>query len=364
MRMAGADLSGLRDYFKHFADVHVAASSPLYAVLARKVARDDALLTFAAQATPGQPAANLLFAAVQYVLREAGDDEPLRSYYPTLGGTRAAHDGDPAALFEDFVWRHQDRLLPLFSTKITNTNEVGRCGVLVAGFKRAAMEAGEALHMIELGPSVGLNLSWDRFYYRHGAVEMGPKDSPVRIAPELRGAMPSHLDGLMPEVASRCGIELNPAPVADEETLRWQLALIFPEHVDRARRLEGAFAIARDLQPRIIEGDAVARISEVIEGLPPGGAVCVYHSQTTYQIPPARRAELSDRLMQAGRVRPIWRVGFEWLDGARGQASGDHVLGLARYREGSRSYQHVAFCDPHGRWLEWGPEPAEETDRL
>jgi len=362
--MAGSDLSGLRDYFQHFADVHVAVSSPLYAVLARRVASSEALLTFAAKATPGQPPANLLLASVQYLLRVGAEDEPLRAWYPTLGGTRAANEGDPGALFEDFIWAHKAEILPLLSTKITNTNEVGRCGVLTAGFKLAADEAGTPLHMVEIGPSVGLNLSWDKFHYAHGAVVMGPVNSPVRIAPAMRGAQPPHLDGILPAVASRRGIELNLAPIGEEETLRWQLALVFPEHVERAARLEGAFRIVREMRPQIIEGDAVALIGGVIDSLPNDGAVCVYHSQATYQIPHDQRAALSDILAEAGKARPIWRVGFEWLGGARATESGDHALGLARYDGGARSYQHLAFCDPHGRWLEWGPTPPEDTDHL
>jgi len=362
--MADSDLRGLRDYFQHFADVHVAVASPLYAALARKVASNDELLEFASRATRGQPPANLLLASVQYLLRMGPDDEPLRAYYPTLGGSRAAHDGDPAALFEAYIQANRKAILPLLSTKITNTNEVGRCGVLAAGFKLAANEAGASLHMIEIGPSVGLNLSWDRFHYRHGTVEMGVSDSPVRIAPELKGPMPPHLDGAMPMVASRRGIELNLSPVDEEETLRWQLALVFPEHVDRAARLSAAFAVAREMQPQIIEGDAVKLIAEVIASLPQDGAVCVYHSQTTYQMPQDKRTALSESLKEAGRKRPIWRVGFEWLDGARTIESSDHALGLARYQNGQRSYQHLAFCDPHGRWIEWGPTPPEDNDRL
>jgi len=362
--MAESDLRGLRDYFQHFADVHVAVSSPLYAALARKVASNDELLEFASFVTPGQPPANLLLASVQYLLRLGRHDEPLRAYYPTLGGTRTVKDGDPATLFETYVCGNRKAILPLLSTKITNTNEVGRCGVLAAGFKMVANEARTPLHMIEIGPSVGLNLSWDGFHYRHGMVEMGPADSMVQIQPEIKGEMPPHLDGLLPAVASRRGIELNPSDAENEETLLWQLALVFPEHVERANRLAAAFEITQAMRPQIIKGDAVKLIGEVIEALPQDGAVCVYHSQTTYQISQDGRAALSDGLAQAGRKRPVWRVGFEWLDGARAVESGDHALGLARYDGGGRTYQHLAFCDPHGRWLEWGPTPPEDSDRL
>jgi hypothetical protein len=288
----------------------------------------------------------------------------LRAWYPTLGGMRSVTDGNPAALFEDFVWSHRDEILPLLSTRITNTNEVGRCGVLVCGFKLAAAEADAPLHMVEIGPSVGLNLSWDRFHYDHGGVEMGPADSPVHIAPAIKGERPPHLDGRMPDVASRRGIELNPAPLDDDETLRWQLALVFPEHVDRAKRILGAFEIARELRPEIIAGDAVAKIGDVIARLPDEGGICVYHSQATYQISHDKRQALSGSLAAASRERPVWRVGFEWLDGARAAQSGDHALGLARYDGGALTYQHLAFCDPHGRWIEWAPRAPEDQDRL
>lgn len=359
------DLDVLASYFRHFADIHVAQTSPLYAALAHSVAKDRDLLALAAEATPGQPPANLLFASVQYLLRQADEGEPLKEFYSTLGGTRTFDANEIGALFSQFVWTHAEDVRLRLSTKITNTNEVGRCGVLIVGLVLAAQEAQAPLHMVEIGPSAGLNLVWDRFRYRHGSTEMGLEDAPFTIAPEVKGHMPPHLDGRMPNVASRRGIELNPVDLDDDETLAWQLALIFPEHVDRAIRITKAFEIAREVRPEIIVGNAVDLIDGVIADLPADGAVCVYHTQATYQIPKEGRAELSRKLADCSRQRPIWRVAIEWLGGgSRGKDCGHSSLGIARYRDGAYSYQHLAFCDPHGRWIEWGPTVAQESDLL
>ena len=48
------------------------------------------------------------------------------------------------------------------------TNEVGRAAALLFGFLPVARATGLPFRLVELGASGGLNLRWDRFFYRSG----------------------------------------------------------------------------------------------------------------------------------------------------------------------------------------------------
>ena len=81
-------LSHFRDIFHRFARVESPdLASPMYAELAYGVSLDAELLELASQKRRHQPAPNMLFAAVQYLLLSGGFDEhPLAAHYPIVSG--------------------------------------------------------------------------------------------------------------------------------------------------------------------------------------------------------------------------------------------------------------------------------------
>ena len=79
--------------FRNWSDIEAVANlSPLYQLLGNAVAADEELLDLAAEALPGQPPPNVLFAAVHARLAQHLD-HPLAAYYATLGGTKPAVPG-------------------------------------------------------------------------------------------------------------------------------------------------------------------------------------------------------------------------------------------------------------------------------
>ena len=74
------DHTQLADTFLRFADQQATGLSPLYATLSRAVARTPELLDLAARTQPGQPAPNMLLAAVHHMLRH-GVQHPLAAYF-------------------------------------------------------------------------------------------------------------------------------------------------------------------------------------------------------------------------------------------------------------------------------------------
>jgi hypothetical protein len=341
------------DYWDFFVAEAHRANSPLYARYAEGVGANPQLRDFAAQAKKGQPPANMLFAAVHYLLLR-GAQHKLRRFYPNLGGTVRVEDEDPVPDFIDFVAQNRDALAPLIASKVTNTNEVGRCALLHPAFRMVAKEAGEPLNPIEIGPSAGLNLIWDRYgvrYHRGGETFALPVPDPaLTLDCELRGPNDPPL-GPSPKIARRVGLELNPVDLSDPDQRDWLRALVWPGTHGRFERLEAALQVHASSRPEIRIGSALDLLPDALREMPEHQPVCVYHSFVVYQFSREMREALDSILVMAGLRRPVWRIGIE------GSASGINAVTLTHYRDGVREEQVLAHCHPHGAWLEWLDQP-------
>ncbi|MDE1937648.1 MAG: DUF2332 domain-containing protein [Alphaproteobacteria bacterium] len=334
------------DYWTFFAEEARRTGAPLYQRLSTGIAGDKALRKFADGVRAGQPSANILFAAVHFLLLR-GDKHALRDYYPNLGGTR---DDDPFPVFKDFVETRRAALAPLIATRVTNTNEVGRSALLAPAFRALAQEVGEPLNLIELGPSAGLNLLWDRYgvlYAKGGEYfSLGAPDSELSLECELRG------DGLpplgpAPKVASRMGLERDPVDLSDPDARDWLKALVWPDQVGRFAKLERALRLHEHVKPEIRAGNALDLLPEALASAPGDQPVCVYHTMVVYQFSAEMREALDAILVMASLRRPVWRISLE------GTRSGDNPLLLYSYRGGNKEKRTLGLCHPHGTWLEW-----------
>jgi hypothetical protein len=325
----------------------------VYATLARAIHTDGEIRALAAHAQPLQPHPNLLFGAVHYLLLRGKADGAIRRYYRTLGGEQPV-DGGLWPAFREFCMAHADALVPIIASRITNTNEVGRSAILHPGFHALARRAPEPLHLIEIGPSAGINMLWDRFGYRyvHGAdvLASGVPNAPLILESELRGV---HIPALgpSPRVAMRVGLERNPVDLSREENRDWLRALVWSDHRARLERLERALAVVAGEHADIRAGSALDLLPGVLSEMPSGGTVCVYHTIVTYQFSEEDRAALDAQLMEGGRHRDIWRLSVE------GTPDLIFPLTLDRYRAGDKTSHVLAHCNAHGGWLEWLGSP-------
>ncbi|MDA0352976.1 MAG: DUF2332 domain-containing protein [Chloroflexi bacterium] len=322
----------------------------LYAALCPAIAEDQQLLAICSVIPASQPPPNMLFGAVHYLLLE-DPDASLRHFYRDLGGSE-----DPAAAFPEFrtyVLDHRVEIEALLRTRRVQTNVIQRCTVLLPAFAHVAGAASEdALALIEIGPSLGLNLLWDRYAYRYShagqdVLRWGDQTSAVDLPAELRGD--HHLPDLPSAipVASRMGIEFDRIDLADDDAIRWLRALIWPEHLERHDRLAAAIEVARHDPPRVIEGDATLELRAALDAAPRDAALCVYATHALYQIAAEGRRRIFDALNAASVGRVVW---FASMEGT----GGDHSeLFLHRYEDGKRTVAHLANCNPHGRWVEW-----------
>lgn len=344
-------LSGrTRDYWDFFIGECIRQKAPLYARLSEGVRDDAYLAALAARARPGQPMANLILGAVHYLLLR-GAAHPLIKHYPTLGG-HAAPAADPFPLFRDFCLAHESEIATLIATKVTNTNEVGRSAYLRSGFLRIAGESGEPLHLIELGPSAGLNLHWDSYGYRYvkGGIQhrAGKEDAGLVLTTALEGeALPPM--GPAPKRGMRLGLERDPVDLGDETARDWLKALVWADHPERFRRLEQALAATAPLACDIRKGDALDLLAGVLAEAPRQGPLCVFHTLTTYQFSKTDREGLESILTMASLWRDVWRLSLEYGGGA-------YPLKLTRYRDGAKETRILALCDPQGGAMEWRDE--------
>ena len=332
------------DYWTYFANEARLIGAPLYERLAEGVGGDEALREFANGVRQGQPPGNILFAAVHFLLLR-GAQHPLRRFYKNLGGEGGE---DPFPAFQDFVARHRAELAPLVATRVTQTNEVGRSALLAPAFRAVAKEAGEPLNLIEIGPSAGLNMIWDRYAvrYRFGEEIFTLGDGEPIIDCELRGARRPPL-GPAPKIADRVGLERSPIDLSDPDARDWLKALVWPDQVERFARLEKAIALFARHKPEIRAGDALSQLSDAIAQVPENLPLCIYHTMAVYQFTEDMREALDAILTMAGLRRTIWRLGLE------GTLSGDNPLLLYSYRHGKKEKLTLGLAHPHGNWLEW-----------
>ena len=351
MRESPASLSLVdrtAERFRYFAGKTYADRSPLYQNLALRVAEDPELLRLAASAQAKAALPNLFFAAVHLLLLN-GEHHQLAAFYPSLNNSSRHYDY-VYPYFRSFVMEHREEIREIMVTHSVQTNEVGRCAVLIPAFGLvAAQTKRQPLTMIEIGSSAGLTLLWDRYHYRYGEVlECGDPDSPVKIECSLRGEMRPPIPGQLPKLASRTGIDLSPIDVNNVESVQWLRALVWPDNQKRARQLEPAIRLLKQTPPRIITGNALDLLPSLIEKVPKKAALCVYHSFTLTLASREPREKLHSVLTMASDNRDLFLVWIEWPTDSE-----TPILGLAKFKNGIKKEKTLARCHSHGEWLEW-----------
>jgi hypothetical protein len=171
----------------------------------------------------------------------------LAKFYPSVGGIVALNEVWEA--FSSVVQEQTDRLRKLIENPV-QTNEVGRCAGLLGGFGLVAKHTGLPLRLLEVGSSAGLNLRWDLYRYEWPGGCWGNAASAVHMENVfVDGApfLPSTID-----IVDRRGCDPSPVDVTSDSGRITLLSYVWPDQMDRIRRLEAAIEIARTV-PCIIE---------------------------------------------------------------------------------------------------------------
>ena len=346
--MQSERLSSLRSAFQRFARVEAKdLASPMYEVLARGVSNDRNLLEIAAYTRKYQPAPNMLFAAVQYLLLK-GVKHPLSAHYPIIGG-EVQPDRNAFADFRDFSFRHGESIIELIRSRRTQTNVVRRCTCLLPAFSLVSQESRLPLALIDIGASAGLNLNFDRYHYEYRnrgnrVVNWGSESSRIHLEAELKGSssVPSLTSTI--SVASRDGIDLDPVDLTNPDQLLWLRSLIWPEHVERHQQLIDAAREFINSDIRMHSGDATEVLPSLMASIPEEHALVVYSTIALYQFPIESRKRLSQILTIGSEKRAVWQIALE---------GSEPTLSLTRYRHGLSDTEILADASPHGWWIKF-----------
>jgi hypothetical protein len=242
------------------------------------------------------------------------------------------------------VLEHEQHVLELLLTRSTQTNEVGRCAVLLPFLAQLP----GPLALMEVGASAGLCLLPDRYAYHYDdATLVGDPASPVRLACRTRGRVP--IPDALPGVVWRRGIDIDPIDVRDHEATRWLECCIWPDQLERLARLRAAIETARHDPPTLVQGDLVELVVDVAATAPPEATLVIFDSAMLTYLPPERRRAF----MALVRERPwIW-ISNEGQGVAESLQVTTSLLEPNCFVVGVGSSEVRAFAHPHGRWIEW-----------
>jgi hypothetical protein len=267
--------------YAEFAAREARGQSPIYECLSSAVARDGEVLALLDRLPPGKRQPNLLFGVVRLLSVRLLSVRLLSD--PTA---EPATDvmADPAA-FHDYVVANWPAIEAQMRTRATQTNEPGRCAVLLP----VLTSLPQPLALLEVGAAAGLCLYPDRYSYRYGDHLIGDGDPVLDCA--ATGMLPTGIapPAARPEVVWRAGLDLNPLDVTDPADVAWLDALIWPEHTHRRARLRAATAIAAADPPLLVRGDVVDDLPALAAQAPPGATLVVFHTSVLYQVPAPRR---------------------------------------------------------------------------
>ena len=345
----------LADYYRRFAELEAAGSSPIYTAWAEGVAADDEVISRLLDLPQPKRQANLLFAAARHLGAGEGSYADLRSW----------------------LLSHWDATRALMLERSTQTNEAGRCATLLP----ALAQIDGPLALIEAGASAGLCLYPDRYSYRYTVADAASRatsarasigdgqpirldpstgPSPVLIDCELTNAsVPQHL----PDIAWRAGIDLNPIDITDADEREWLRSLVWPEHDARRERLTAAAELVAEDPPELVRGDLLETIESLIAEVPAGIQPVVFHSAVLAYVSAETRAEFASLMRSREDVIWISNEGAQVLPGigaqvesrrpgvisagdnaTKGSADGRFVLAV----DGGA----IALTGPHGQSFE------------
>ena len=229
------------------------------------------------------------------------------------------------------------------------TNEVQRSWLLLPCFLEIARRAGtETFDLIELGPSAGLNLVWDRYRYRYEAGTWGPDGAALELSGEERRPVPGELLRISPRVRQRRGIDLSPLDVTRPGDALLLKSFVWADQRERLERLDRAVETLRADPPELERGNVVERLPELLAERLPGALTVVFQTAVRGYISREDWRRMLLALDEAGRSFPLALVSVSQ------PASDEHRfwgLWLRLWPDGEKHLlAHAGF---HGQWLEW-----------
>jgi hypothetical protein len=247
------------------------------------------------------------------------------------------------ASWDDPFEEHEAQLREWMERYTVQTNEVQRSWVLLPLFLHATRGA-EAVHVLELGASAGLNLVWDRFRYEYEAGSWGSADAWLTLRGEERRPIPAALLGWRPTIRSRVGIDRAPVDLRGDDAARYLKAFVWADQDERMRRLESVIEAVRADPPQLVAGELPDALPVVLDGIPDDGLVLVFQTAVLGYLTQEGRNRVRDYLQAVDRDLVFVSAGTP-----RGQ---EGAWGMRIFRPG-KEREFIGHADFHGAWLDY-----------
>jgi hypothetical protein len=209
---------------------------------------------------------------------------------------------------------------------------------------------GRPLDIVELGPSAGLNLFWDRYRYRYGRATWGSPDAPLELSGEADPAPPSQLFTTGVEVRKRVGIDRRPVDVTTDHGARLLQAFVWADQGARLERVLRAIEIARTDPPELLEGDYVEVLPSLLAARDLDALTVVFHSASAVYLRDDERAGLQDAIERAALRGSLAWISYE-IDRDEEVGYRNFVLEVQAWPDGVR--RRLARLDGHANSLQW-----------
>jgi hypothetical protein len=344
----------LAQVYRHFGEVDAAETSPLYERVAIALSESGEALRAIETAPARKRHPTVILAALH--------DLALAGRAPALAAAYAATDGDAAAAAAiDTLLGMTDSVVATAVRRKTRTDETGRCAVLYPAIAEAARLAGaNAVGLIDVGCSAGLNLNVDRVGIRYSnGQSLGDPSSPVQLSCSIVGprAIPTQA---MPQVVARVGVDLDPVDVTDADDARWLRACLWPDQPERVARLEAEIALAATSPPLLLQGNAVEMLPDAFARVPADALPVVTTTWALSAFPLESRLRFLHRLDEAATGRAVAWVSVEGVGVAPAiptfgdrRASGHSIIGVAVFEQSALHAEAIGRCWSRGRMLAW-----------
>jgi hypothetical protein len=309
------------------ADDFEQGGSELYAALARSLA-DDPLVAELVGSDSGWEAPLRLFGGVHYL---------------ELSGM-VQH---PWAKLRGVLEANREWLARFVAEQPVQTNEVQRCWGLLPGVLTVSDE--RPLDLVELGPSGGLNLFWDRYGYRFATRSWGDPAAPLVLTGDAEGGPPAELLERSSRVRRRVGIDRRPVDVTTDHGARLLEAFVWADQGERLERVRKAIAIAQSDPPRLMQGDYVDVLPGLLAQRDVDALTVVYHSVSTVYLSDDQRRRLEDILDEEGKRGSLALVSYE-PDDFEPTFYG-LALDVTSWPGGAR--RRLAVLDGHANRMDW-----------
>ena len=335
---------------------------------------DRDLLEIAAAIEPDRLPPLLFQAAATSLVLELEPD-PLRKWFPRVGEPQPPLSAAFHGQYRSFCLEHRDRIAELCRRHRYQMNEVGRCADILPAMS-PAIDENRPIALIDLGTGAGLALHLDRYRYayrdRDHLVNLGDPASQVMIETELRGEPQVPVPRVLPRLSERIGVDVEPLDLTRPDVRSW-LAACVPQEITAVTRFHRAVEVAMSWPARLVRGEALTVLPEVVVSIPDQTLVCIVDSYVHVFFTADELERFRALIDELGAARdldwisvdPLVPMGVSATKSVvglpvpaaiidRNRAGAVFgVIGRLSYRNGKRSASLLGLAHPGASWLEW-----------